>query len=80
MEQRSQELQLAGGRRLLEGGRSFGPPCVANMCSTGSCEQRAQPLRDLLARHAGAEPPLVDLEAPAEVDERVAGVRQRSYL
>ena len=36
-------------------------------------EQRANPLRDLLARDAGAEPPLVDLEALAEVDERVAG-------
>ena len=36
-------------------------------------EQRAQPRGDLLARHAGAEPPLVDLEALAEVDERVAG-------
>src|SRR5438046_8256479 len=36
-------------------------------------EQRAQLLGDLLARHARAEPPLVDLEAPAEVDERVAG-------
>src|SRR5205809_5377235 len=36
-------------------------------------EQRAQPLGNLLARHARAEPPLVDLEAPAEVDERVAG-------
>jgi hypothetical protein len=37
------------------------------------CEERAQPLGDLLARHAGAEPPLVDLEAVAEVDEGVAG-------
>ena len=37
------------------------------------CEQRAQSRGDLLARHAGAEPPLVDLEAMAEVDERVAG-------
>jgi hypothetical protein len=36
-------------------------------------EQRAQPRGDLLARHAGAEPSLVDLEALAEVDERVAG-------
>jgi catechol 2,3-dioxygenase-like lactoylglutathione lyase family enzyme len=35
--------------------------------------QRAQPRGDLLARHAGTEPPLVDLEASAEIDERVAG-------
>src|SRR5438874_13697058 len=36
-------------------------------------EQRAQPLGDLLARHTRAEPPLVDLEASAEVAKRVAG-------
>jgi hypothetical protein len=33
-------------------------------------EQRPQPRGDLLTRHAGAEPPLVDLEALAEVAER----------
>src|SRR2546421_564602 len=36
-------------------------------------EQRTQPLGDLLAGHTRAEPSLVDLEAPAEVAERIAG-------
>ena len=34
-------------------------------------EQRAQPFGDALTRHSGAEPPLVVLEALAEVDEGV---------
>jgi hypothetical protein len=37
-------------------------------------EQRAQPLSYLLARHALAEPYGVDLEALAEVGERVADI------
>src|SRR5438128_8190222 len=64
---------LGGGQRALEGGPVGRPAVRREYVLHRQCEQRAQALGDLLARHARAEPPLVDLETPAEVDERVAG-------
>src|SRR5438046_1695317 len=63
---------LGGGQRALEGGPVGRPAVRRKHVLDRQCEERAQPLGDLLARHARAEPPLVDLEAPAEVDEGVA--------
>jgi len=39
----------------------------------GQVEQRAQPLDDLLPRHVFVQPPRIDFEPAAEIDERVAG-------
>ena len=59
------------GERALERGWAGRPAVRREHLLDRQGEERAQPLGDLLARHARAEPPLVDLEAPAEVDERV---------
>src|SRR5512132_4733309 len=60
---------LGRGQRALEGGPVGRPAVRRKHVLDRQCEERAQPLGDLLARDAGAEPPLVDLEALAEVDE-----------
>src|SRR3989442_15974004 len=62
---------LGGGQRALEGGPVGRPAVRRKHVLDRQLEQRAQPLGDLLARHPRAEPPLLDLEAPAELDERV---------
>jgi hypothetical protein len=51
------------GERALEGGAVGRPAMRWEHELDRQLEQRAQPLGDLLARHARAEPPLVDLIA-----------------
>src|ERR1700738_322378 len=66
-------LSGLGGHRAPEGGAVERPAVRRKHMLDRQLEQRTQPRGDLLARHTRAEPPLVDLQAPAEVDERVAG-------
>ena len=61
------------GQRALEGSPVERAAVRRKHVLDRECKERAQSCGDLLARHAGGKPPLVDLEPLAEVDERVAG-------
>src|SRR4051794_33967784 len=61
-----------GGQRAREGSAIRRPSMRREHVLDRQREERAQPRGDPLSRHAGGKPPLVDLEASAEVDERVA--------
>ena len=63
---------LGGGQRALESGLVGRPAVRRKHVLDRQLEERPQPRRDLLPRHSRGEPPLVDLEALAEVYERVA--------
>src|SRR5829696_10125592 len=68
----SMGIESGGRQGALEGG-SIGRPAVRRQhVLDRQLEQRTQPRGNLPARHTGAEPPLVDLESVAEVDEGVA--------
>jgi hypothetical protein len=67
------ELEAVSGERPRKIGALEGAAVRREHVLDRELEQRAQPLGDALTRHAGAKPSLVDLEAMAEVDERVAG-------
>ena len=60
---------LGSGERALEGGSVGGHPVRGKHVLDRQLEQRAHHLGDLLARLAFAEPPDIDVEALAEVDE-----------